>query len=55
MLFDAKKLYLAVICELPDAEWRALSEKALQIASLYGWGDAVQRLEAALERAVAEA
>lgn len=43
------------ICELPDAEWRALSEKALQIASLYGWGDAVQRLEAALERAVAEA
>ena len=40
------------ICQLPDAEWRAMSETALETVINYTWEDATNLFEAALYTAV---
>ena len=40
------------ICQLSDAEWRAMSETALETVINYNWEDATNLFEAALYAAV---
>lgn len=40
------------ICQLSDAEWRAMSETALKTVINYTWEDATNLLEVALYAAV---
>lgn len=40
------------ICTLPDAQWRAMSDKASATARQYNWDESVRLFEAALEHAI---
>ncbi len=40
------------ICQLSDAEWRVMSETALETVINYTWKDAIDLFEAALDTAL---
>ena len=44
---------IVAIAQMPDADWRAMSERAHERAIHYTWQDAVVTFEASLERAIA--
>ena len=43
-------LAIEQICQLSDAQWRKMSEKALETVINYTWEDATALFEAALDR-----
>ncbi|MCT7949704.1 glycosyltransferase family 4 protein [Ancylothrix sp. C2] len=42
------------VCQMPESEWRVLSDTAYQKATSYSWEDAADRFEAALFEAVSQ-
>ncbi|HEY9909111.1 MAG TPA: glycosyltransferase family 4 protein [Thermosynechococcaceae cyanobacterium] len=40
------------ICQMPEAEWQSLSDRAYAVARLHTWDEAVERFEAALKQAI---
>ncbi len=40
------------VCTMPDADWRAMSDRAYATATRYTWADATDRFEAALIEAI---